>query len=31
MRATRAKRDFLAVFNPLAHRLGGRVWRAGEF
>lgn len=30
-KATRAKQAFLAVFNPLARRFGGRAWTAGEF
>jgi DNA-binding SARP family transcriptional activator len=30
-RATRTKRDFLAVFDPLARRFGQRVWTAREF
>jgi DNA-binding SARP family transcriptional activator len=30
-RATRTKQAFLAVFDPLAHRFGQRVWSAGEF
>jgi DNA-binding SARP family transcriptional activator len=29
--ATRAKRTFVAAFNPLARRFGKRAWRAGEF
>jgi DNA-binding SARP family transcriptional activator len=29
--ATRTKRAFLRVFNPLARRFGQRVWTAGEF
>jgi DNA-binding SARP family transcriptional activator len=31
VRATTAKRRFLAVFDPLARRLGQEVWSAGEF
>jgi DNA-binding SARP family transcriptional activator len=30
-RATRAKRAFVAVFDPLARRFHQRVWSAGEF
>jgi DNA-binding SARP family transcriptional activator len=30
-RATLAKRSFVAEFNPLARRVGERVWTAGEF
>jgi DNA-binding SARP family transcriptional activator len=30
-RATQAKRDFLAVFNPLARRFHQRVWTAEDF
>jgi hypothetical protein len=30
-RATRTKRAFLAVFDPLARRFGQRIWAAGEF
>ena len=30
-RATRAKRQFLAAFNPLARRFGERTWTATEF
>jgi DNA-binding SARP family transcriptional activator len=30
-RATRTKKAFLAVFDPLARRFGRRVWTAGEF
>jgi DNA-binding SARP family transcriptional activator len=30
-RATRAKRAFVAVFDPLARRFGQRVWTAQEF
>ncbi|MFY9577739.1 MAG: hypothetical protein WAQ33_00300, partial [Gaiellaceae bacterium] len=30
-RATRLKREFLAVFDPLAKRFGQRVWRVDEF
>jgi DNA-binding SARP family transcriptional activator len=30
-RATRLKRRFLVVFDPLARRFGRRVWRADEF
>lgn len=30
-RATNLKREFLAVFDPLARRFGQRVWRADEF
>ena len=30
-RATRAKRAFIVVFDPLARRFGQRVWTAGEF
>jgi hypothetical protein len=30
-RATRAKRRFLAAFNPLARRFGQRTWTATEF
>ena len=30
-RATRAKRAFLATFNPLGRRFGRRVWRVDEF
>jgi DNA-binding SARP family transcriptional activator len=29
--ATRAKRAFLAIFDPLARRFGERTWTAGEF
>ena len=31
VRATQAKRDFLAAFDPLARRFDQRVWTAGEF
>jgi len=31
VRATQAKQDFLAAFDPLARRFGQRVWAAGEF
>ena len=31
VRATRAKQDFLAAFDPLARRFGQRVWAAGEY
>ena len=30
-KATRTKQAFLAVFDPLARRVGKRVWTAGEF
>ena len=30
-RATGLKRRFVAVFNPLARRVGLRVWRAAQF
>ncbi|MDQ2984206.1 MAG: hypothetical protein M3R70_09835 [Actinomycetota bacterium] len=30
-KATRVKRAFLAVFDPLARRFDQRVWRASEF
>jgi hypothetical protein len=30
-RATRVKREFLAVFDPLARRFGARVWTADQF
>ena len=30
-RATRLKRSFLVVFDPLAQRFGRRIWRADEF
>jgi DNA-binding SARP family transcriptional activator len=30
-RATRLKREFLAVFDPLATRFGQRVWRVDQF
>jgi DNA-binding SARP family transcriptional activator len=30
-KATRTKRAFLTVFDPLARRFGQRVWTAGEF
>ena len=30
-KATRAKRAFLAVFNPLARRFGQRTWTAADF
>jgi DNA-binding SARP family transcriptional activator len=30
-RATRLKRSFLVVFNPLASKFGRRIWRADEF
>jgi DNA-binding SARP family transcriptional activator len=30
-KATRTKRAFLTVFDPLARRFGQRVWAAGEF
>ena len=31
VRATQAKQNFLAAFDPLARRFGQRVWAAGEF
>jgi DNA-binding SARP family transcriptional activator len=31
LEATKAKRAFLAAFNPLARRLGQEVWTPGEF